>query len=87
MFKKQLQNDERYFYKADGRIPKDFPGVSAYLMRNYSIGMHVQDCIEINIVTRGYGLHYIGEGRISANIGDVFIIPDWKTDRHMRQWL
>lgn len=75
MFKDKLQDDKIYLYKGDGRFPKDLLGISAFVMHNYSIGMHIQDCIEVNIVTKGYGMHYIGEARISANVGDVFIIP------------
>ena len=75
MIKDKLHDDERYSYNSAGKIPADLPGVSAFVMRNYSIGMHVQDCIEINIVTRGCGVHYIGDGRAKADMGDVFIIP------------
>lgn len=80
MIKEKLHDDERFSYNSAGKIPADLPGVSAFVMRNYSIGMHIQDCIEINIVTRGYGVHYIGDGKVKADVGDVFIIP--KNIRH-----
>ena len=75
MIKEKLPNDKIYRYKVDGRFTDDLPGVTAYVMRDYSIGMHIQDFFEINIVTRGYGMHYIGEGCAAASVGDVFIIP------------
>ncbi len=44
-------------------------------MKNYKIGMHVQEFFEINIVTRGCGVHYIEDNSKEAKVGDVFIVP------------
>ena len=46
-----------------------------FIEHSYEIGMHKQEFFEINIVTHGSGTHYIDGGAISANVGDVFIIP------------
>ena len=45
------------------------------LQKNYAIGMHNHDFYEINVVLSGEGMHYIGERRVEASEGDVFIIP------------
>ncbi len=45
------------------------------IQRNYRIGMHNHDFYEVNVVLSGEGMHYIGERRTSAHIGDIFIIP------------
>ena len=43
--------------------------------KDFSTGMHEQDFYEINIVTKGHGLHYLGGTCVSADVGDVFIVP------------
>ena len=70
-----LQKNERFYFENDVsfRIPND--NVHFFLMSNYSIGMHKQEFFEINIVTRGNGVHYVDNTKINAEIGDVFIIP------------
>ena len=45
------------------------------VQKNYCIGMHTHDFYEINIVLCGEGMHYIGERRTKAEVGDIFIIP------------
>ena len=47
----------------------------AFLMDNYQIGMHEQEFFEINVITKGKGIHFIGENSTNAKEGDVFIIP------------
>ncbi len=48
---------------------------SGFIMRNYSKELHKQEFVEINIITSGSGMHYIGNKRIPAETGDVFIVP------------
>ena len=63
-------------------------------MKDYEIGMHEQEFYEINLITKGEGMHYIDDSRIKAEVGDVFIIPpkishgylggkDFDTDCHL----
>lgn len=42
---------------------------------DFPLYMHAHSFYEINIVTSGEGLHYIGKNRIPAKSGDVFVIP------------
>jgi len=75
MFPLQLEKDQRYRYSHAEifRQPGDL--VHGFVMRNYRIGMHVQQFYEINIITRGTGMHYIENRRLPVRRGDVFIIP------------
>ena len=75
MFPLQLEKDQRYRYSHAEifRQPGDL--VHGFVMRNYRIGMHVQQFYEINIITRGTGMHYIENRSLPVHRGDVFIIP------------
>ena len=37
--------------------------------------MHSHNYYELNIITKGHGMHYIGENICSANEGNAFVIP------------
>lgn len=71
MYPKKLKkgNPFSYSYTDDGRI------VRCFTQKNYSIGMHMQDFFEINIITNGEGMHYIEDSRLQVSSGDVFVIP------------
>lgn len=70
-----LEKEERYLYREEETFGAKTRLVRAFVMKNYSIGMHEQDFTEINIITRGKGFHYIEGRRIEAEPGGVFIIP------------
>ena len=70
-----LQKNERTYFSNDDAFPSPHDHIHFYLMSDYSIGMHRQEFFEINIVTRGKGIHYIGNRALNAEAGDVFIIP------------
>ena len=46
-----------------------------YTNRNYTEDKHSQAFYEINLITKGAGMHHFGEHTYPASIGDVFIIP------------
>ena len=46
-----------------------------YTNTNYEEDKHSQAFYEINIITRGEGVHHFGEKIYPARRGDVFIIP------------
>lgn len=75
MTKNTLGNHPHYVYTAEETF--DFPmcQTKGFTMKNYSILMHCQQFFEINIVVDGSGTHYVGNGMLPANKGDVFIIP------------
>lgn len=70
-----LHNNDVYYYKSSYMFHSEVDNVRAFVMKNYEIGMHMQEFFEINIITRGMGKHYISNNCIDAKMGDVFIIP------------
>lgn len=70
-----LPREEHYLYTQQKTFHKEGDPVRGFIMKNYTIGMHAQDFFEINIITRGEGIHFIGERRMPARVGDVFILP------------
>ena len=71
----KLENYSHYYHTHSEFFHHSLDLVQAFLMPNYEIGMHEQEFYEINVVTRGRGVHYINNNRITAAAGDVFIIP------------
>ena len=71
----KLGNHEHYYHTHDDFFKHSSDLVHAFLMKDYDIGMHEQEFFEINIISRGHGVHYINNNMINANVGDVFIIP------------
>jgi AraC family transcriptional regulator, L-rhamnose operon transcriptional activator RhaR len=49
--------------------------IAAYLHRNYELGLHSHGFIEVNIVARGRGWHYLGDHVLKTVPNDVFVIP------------
>ena len=72
---RKLGNHEHYYHTHSDFFKNSTDLVHAFLMDNYDIGMHEQEFFEVNIITRGKGVHYINHNLIDANEGDVFIIP------------
>ena len=70
-----LPNDKTYRYLGEKTFISELDDIHAFIMKDYSIGMHLQDFFEINIVVKGRGRHYIEDNSVSADVGDVFIIP------------
>ena len=71
----KLGNHDHYYHTHSDFFHNSHDLVHAFLMKDYYIGMHEQEFFEINIISRGNGIHYINNNRINANTGDVFIIP------------
>lgn len=72
---KKPANHDHYYHTHSDFFHSSSDLVHAFLMDNYNIGMHEQEFYEINIITRGNGVHYINNNLVRANEGDVFIIP------------
>ena len=71
----KLENHDHYYHTHSDFFKNPYDLVHAFLMKDYDIGMHEQEFFEINIISRGSGVHYINNSMINANMGDVFIIP------------
>jgi len=75
MYPETLKPEENYRYTyliPDGPAR---PLSRGFVMRDYSIGLHVQTFFEVNIVLKGSGMHYFEGQRLPARRGGVFIIP------------
>lgn len=70
-----LENASKFYYESKRTFKSELDNAHGYVMKNYRIGMHMQEFFEINIVTRGRGKHYIEDNCLDAEVGDVFIIP------------
>ena len=68
-------SEEQYFYTEQDVFQNEYDLVRGYHGINYEIDMHVQGFWEVNIITRGRGMHYVEDRRIEVERGDVFIIP------------
>lgn len=71
----KLARHDHYYHTHLDFFKHSLDLVQAFLMKDYDIGMHEQEFYEINVVTSGKGIHYINDNRVSASVGDVFIIP------------
>ncbi len=70
-----LQKNNPYHFKGKTVFKTDYDTVIGFVMPDYDFSMHEQDFYELNIILNGSGTHYIGGNTLSANRGDVFIIP------------
>jgi len=75
MYPECLPKAQRSNYTNDDIFRERGGLVRSFVERNYARGMHVQEFTEINVITRGAGMHYIESRRLAAQCGDVFIIP------------
>ena len=71
----KLQNNSIFYYESKITFKSEIDDVHAFPRPNFECGMHMQEFFEINIITRGNGIHYIEDNYIQTQIGDVFIIP------------
>ena len=70
-----LHRHEHYYYyhREFFHTPHDL--IHAFLEKDFETGMHEQEFYEINVITKGSGVHYIDTSRVDATVGDVFIVP------------
>ena len=52
-----------------------FPMYITRERESFTLPLHIHDFIEIQYVAEGKGFHYIGEERVAAEKGDLYIIP------------
>lgn len=71
----KLQKKEHYYYYHWEFFKSDLDITRVFVEKNYSTDMHEQEFYEINIITKGEGIHFIEENEMPAKLGDVFIIP------------
>jgi len=75
IYPEYLPKEDYYIYKSAENFINPLDLIHAFTMQNYSIGMHIQDFWEINIIIQGKGMHYFESNKLTVKRGDVFIIP------------
>lgn len=75
MYPDKLGLNKKSYFTTEMTFGRSNYSVGSFTEKSYSIKMHAQEFYEINIVLGGEGMHYIGEVRLPAGEGDVFIIP------------
>lgn len=72
----KIKNAPRYRFPVKWIFPNpESYAVSAFRRPNFETGYHYQCFYELTLITGGSGYHYIGEERILAEVGDLFVIP------------
>ncbi len=56
-------------------IFRDPHPVVFFTHRDYQIGLHTHEFIEVNLVTGGTGRHFMEDNEMPTSLGDVFVIP------------
>lgn len=74
-YPKRLPREQRYRHTNQRFLRHPLDLIHGFVETDYSKGMHVQEFVEINIITKGQGMHYLENRRLPAVRGDVFIIP------------
>lgn len=71
-----LRDEEKMIWTHDD-IWSDAPfhHTSAFIHKNYRIGMHTHSFYEVNVVLAGQGIHCIEGQSIFCACGDVYVIP------------
>lgn len=62
---------DRFFYNSE----KTRKMVACYTHNAYPLDMHTHDFFEINIITKGLGVHYFNNKKVDVHPGIVFLIP------------
>lgn len=76
MYPKSIPLYKTPFFGQDEEFDRDgHELVKVSVHKSCDVGMHSHDFLEINIVLRGKGCHYIGEMAVPLESGEFFVIP------------
>lgn len=68
---------QRFYIHAD--LYKHIHSIAYFHENDFPLHMHSHSFYELNIVTGGEGIHYLGENSFPVKTGDLFVIPpDYK---------
>lgn len=71
----QIKKHIHPFYTEKEMFKGEERTVIAYPHTKFPLGMHSHDFFELNVVTRGEGIHFIGEESCPAITGSAFVLP------------
>ena len=74
-----FQDVLKHRFHIHGDLHKHIHAITYFHENDFPLYMHSHSFYEINIVTGGEGVHYLGENSFPVKTGDVFVIPpDYK---------
>ena len=75
MFPTKIGNNKQFHYPLSQLEEHPFDMIRGFVQRNFNCLIHRHEYFEINIITGGYGMHYIEDERFLVRQGQVFVIP------------
>ena len=74
-FPKKIGINRQFHYPLSQLEEHPFDMIRGFIQQNFTCFMHRHEFYEINIITSGYGMHYIEDERFLVKRGQVFVIP------------
>ena len=74
-FPKKIGINKNFHYPLSQLEEHPFDMIRGFIQHNFTCFMHRHEFYEINIITSGYGMHYIEDERFLVKRGQVFVIP------------
>lgn len=75
MFPNKIGNNRQFHYPLSQLEEHPFDMIRGFIQYNFNVKMHRHEFFELNIITNGYGMHYIEDDRFLVKRGHVFVIP------------
>jgi AraC-like DNA-binding protein/quercetin dioxygenase-like cupin family protein len=75
IFPKRIGINRQFHYPLSQLEEHPFDMIRGFIQKNFTCLTHRHEFYEINIITGGYGMHYIEEERFRVKKGQVFVIP------------
>lgn len=75
MFPQKIGNNRQFHYPLSQLEEHPFDMIRGFIQTNFNCKMHRHEFFELNIITGGYGMHYIEDDRFLVKRGQVFVIP------------
>ena len=74
MAEKIIIKTEEYYYN-DPIFKSESNLIKVFVEEDYDKRLHQQEFYEINIITKGSGIHIVEDNQINVKTGDIFVIP------------
>lgn len=75
IFPKRIGINRQFHYPLSQLEEHPFDMIRGFIQKNFTCLTHRHEFYEINIITGGYGMHYIEEERFRVKKGQIFVIP------------
>ena len=74
-FPQKIGISKQFHYPLSQLEEHPFEMIRGFIQQNFTCFMHRHEYYELNIITNGYGMHYIEDERFLVKRGQVFVIP------------